>query len=268
VLLRARIGASLEKKRLRDQEKRHAATIEAQAAELAELNRTLEARVQQQVDELERVGRLRRYLAPQLAEAIVSSGDESMLESHRRQITVVFCDLRGFTAFAEAAEPEEVMAILGDYHAALGGLISRFEGTLERFAGDGLMVFFNDPLAIPDHAERAVRMAVAMRERVGELADGWRKLGYELGFGVGVAQGYATLGKIGFEGRYDYAAIGTVTNLAARLSGEATGGQILVPQRVCAVIEEIVEMEPVGELTLKGFAKPVPAFNVVRLKEN
>ena len=266
VLLRARIGASLEKKRLRDQEQRHAATIEAQAAELAELNRTLEARVQQQVDELERVGRLRRYLAPQLAEAIVSSGDESLLESHRRQITVVFCDLRGFTAFAESAEPEEVMGVLGAYHAALGELIFRFEGTLERFAGDGLMVFFNDPLPIPDHAERAVRMAVAMRERVGELAAGWRKLGYELGFGVGIAQGYATLGKIGFEGRYDYAAIGTVTNLAARLCGEAAEGQILIAQRLHAALEALVEAEPIDPLTLKGFLRPVPAYAVVALK--
>ena len=266
VLLRARIGASLEKKRLRDQEQRHAATIEAQAAELAELNRTLEARVQQQVDELERVGRLRRYLAPQLAEAIVSSGDESLLESHRRQITVVFCDLRGFTAFAESAEPEEVMGVLGAYHAALGELIFRFEGTLERFAGDGLMVFFNDPLPIPDHAERAVRMAVAMRERVGELAAGWRKLGYELGFGVGIAQGYATLGKIGFEGRYDYAAIGTVTNLAARLCGDAAEGQILIAQRLHAALEALVEAEPIDPLTLKGFLRPVPAYAVVALK--
>jgi adenylate cyclase len=174
-------------------------TIQAQASELAELNRTLEARVQQQVDELERVGRLRRYLAPQLAELIVSSGDESILASHRRQITVVFCDLRGFTAFAETSEPEEVMGVLREYHAALGELIFRFEGTLERFAGDGLMVFFNDPLPCPDPVERAVRMAVAMRTRVAELAQGWRKREYELDFGIGIAQGYATLGKIGFE---------------------------------------------------------------------
>jgi class 3 adenylate cyclase len=242
-------------------------TIQAQAAELAELNRTLEARVRQQVDELERVGRLRRYLSPQLAELIVSSGDESVLESHRREITVVFCDLRGYTAFAETAEPEELMGMLREYHAALGELIFCYEGTLERFAGDGLMVWFNDPLPCEDPAGRAVRMALAMRGRVGELAAGWRKRGHELGFGVGIAQGYATLGRIGFEGRFDYAAIGTVTNLAARLCGEAGSGQILVSRRVYAAVEERVEAEAVGELALKGLLRPVPAYNVVGLRE-
>jgi adenylate cyclase len=242
-------------------------TVQAQASELAEWNRTLEARVQQQVEELERVGRLRRYLSPQLAELIVSSGDESILESHRRQITVVFCDLRGFTAFAETSEPEEVMSVLREYHAALGELIYRFEGTLERFAGDGLMVFFNDPIPCPDPAERAVRMAVAMREQVGELARKWRKLGHELELGVGIAMGYATLGRIGFEGRFDYAAIGTVTNLAARLCGEADGGQILLDQRVCAAVDEVVEVQPLGEFTLKGFLKPISAFNVLDLRQ-
>ena len=242
-------------------------TIQAQAAELAELNRTLEARVRQQVDELERVGRLRRYLSPQLAELIVSSGDESVLESHRREITVVFCDLRGYTAFAETAEPEEIMGMLREYHAALGELIFCYEGTLERFAGDGLMVWFNDPLPCEDPAGRAVRMALAMRGRVDHLAAGWRKRGHELGFGVGIAQGYATLGRIGFEGRFDYAAIGTVTNLAARLCGEAGSGQILVSRRVHAAVEGQVEAEPVGELSLKGFVRPVPTYNVVTLKE-
>ena len=242
-------------------------TIQAQAAELAELNRTLEARVRQQVDELERVGRLKRYLSPQLAELIVSSGDESVLESHRREITVVFCDLRGYTAFAETAEPEELMGMLREYHAALGGLIFEYEGTLERFAGDGLMVFFNDPIPCPDPAARAVRMALAMRERVDELARSWRKRGHELGFGVGIAQGYATLGRIGFEGRFDYAAIGTVTNLAARLCGEAGSGQVLVSRRVHAAVEERVEAEAVGELALKGLVRPVPTYNVVALKE-
>nr|MBA2450263.1 GAF domain-containing protein [Chloroflexota bacterium] len=192
--------------------------------ELAELNWTLEARVSQQVEELERVGRLRRYLSPQLADLIVSSGDESILESHRRLITVVFCDLRGFTAFAETAEPEEVTGVLAEYHAAMGALIHRFGGTLDRFAGDGIMVFFNDPVPQPDHAERAVGMACAMRERAADLARGWRRAGYELGFGVGIAMGHATLGRIGFEGRYDYTAIGTVANLAARLCDEAGGG--------------------------------------------
>jgi class 3 adenylate cyclase/CheY-like chemotaxis protein len=266
ILLQARIGACLEKKRLRDQEKAHLGTIEAQAAELAEWNRTLEARVQQQVDELERVGRLRRFLAPQLAELIVSSGDERLLDSHRREITVVFTDLRGFTAFAETAEPEELMTVLREYHQAMGELIFRYEGTLERFAGDGLMVFFNDPVPCSDPAERAVRMAVAMRERVGELTRAWRKHGHDLGFGVGIALGYATLGRIGFEGRFDYGAIGTVTNLAARLCGEAEDGQILVSQRVHVAVEDLVEATPLGELSLKGFHRSVAAFDVLGLQ--
>lgn len=263
----ARVKSMLRIKALHDTVQEQAARLEAQAAQLAEWNRTLEARVAQQVAELERVGRLRRFVSPQLAEVIVSAGDEKLLESHRREITVVFCDLRGFTAFAETAEPEEIMRVLGEYHAAMGDLIFRFEGTLERFAGDGLMVFFNDPLPCPDPAARAVRMAVTMRERVGELSRAWRKRGYDLDFGVGIALGYATLGKIGFEGRFDYGAIGTVTNLAARLCDEARGGQILVSQRVYAAVEDLVEVEPSGELTLKGFLKPVPTFNVVRLKE-
>jgi class 3 adenylate cyclase len=241
--------------------------LQERTADLAELNRTLEGRVSKQVEELERVGRLRRYLSPQLVDLIVSSGNESMLDSHRRQITVVFCDLRGFTAFAETAEPEEVMSVLGEYHAALGELIRRFEGTIEHLAGDGLMVFFNDPLPQPDHTERAVRMAVAMHGRVAELARGWLKQGYELGFGVGIAMGYATLGQIGFEGRFEYGAIGTVSNLAARLCGEALGGQTLISGRVHRVIEELVEVEYIGELTLKGFHRPVAAFNVVGIKE-
>ena len=212
--LLARVRSLLRIKRYHD-------TIEAQAAELAAWNRELEQRVSEQVDALERMGRLRRFLSPQLAELVVSSGDESFLESHRREITVVFCDLRGFTSFAETVEPEDVMAVLGEYHAALGDLVHRFEGTLERFTGDGLMVIFNDPLACPDAPERAVRMALAMRARVAELAEGWSRRGYDLDFGVGIAQGHATLGRIGFEGRSDYAAIGSVTNLAARLCAEA-----------------------------------------------
>jgi class 3 adenylate cyclase len=241
-------------------------TVQAQAAQLAEWNRTLEQRVAAQLAELERVGRLKRFLSPQLAELIVSSGDEKLLESHRREITVVFCDLRGFTAFAETAEPEEVMGVLREYHAAMGALIFQFEGTLERFAGDGLMVFFNDPLPCPDPAARAVRMAVAMRGRAGELAAMWRKRGHELGFGVGIALGYATLGRIGFEGRFDYGAIGTVTNLAARLCSEAQGGQILISQRVYTAVEELLEAAPVGEFTLKGLHRPVAVYNVLRLK--
>ena len=242
--------------------KRYHDTIERQAAELAAWNRELEARVAVQVEELERVGRLRRFLAPQLADLIVTSGDESFLSSHRREITVAFCDLRGFTAFAETAEPEEVIEVLNEYHGALGDLIFRFEGTLEHFAGDGLMVFFNDPLPCADGPARAVRMAVAMRARAQDLADGWAKAGHDLALGVGIAQGYATLGQIGFEGRFDYAAIGTVTNLASRLCGEAGPWQILVTQRVQAATEDIAVSQPVGELTLRGFSKPVPAFGI------
>ncbi len=253
--LLARVASLLRVKHYHD-------TIERQAAELAEWNRELEERVAAQVEELERVGRLRRFLSPQLADLIVSSGDDSFLESHRRDITVVFCDLRGFTTFAETTEPEEVMEVLNDYHAALGELISRFEGTLERFAGDGLMVFFNDPLPCPDAADRAVRMAVAMRGRAQGLAEGWARRGTDLAMSIGIAQGYATLGRIGFEGRFDYAAIGTVTNLAARLCSEADPWQIVVTQRVQAAAEHIVVSEPLGDLTLRGFSKPIGAYDI------
>ncbi len=259
ILLRARIGACLEKKRLRDQE------IELRR-ELAEWNRTLEARVQEQVKQLERLERLKRFFSPQLAELIVSGGADDPLKTHRREITVVYLDLRGFTAFAETAEPEEVMNVLREYHAAMGQLIVEHEGTLEHFAGDGMLIFFNDPTPIPNPAEQAVRMALAMRKRVKELTVKWRKLGYELGFGVGIAQGYATIGAIGFEGRWEYGAIGTVPNLAARLCGEAKPGEILVPQRLLGTVDELVEAEPAGELTLKGFHRPVAAYNILRPK--
>ena len=234
--------------------------------QLAELNRTLEQRVAEQVGQLERLGRLKRFFSPQLAEAIVSGGAEDPLRSHRREVTVVFLDLRGFTAFAETAEPEEVMGVLREYHAAMGELILAHEGTLERFTGDGMMIFFNDPTPVPDPQERAVRMALAMRERVDDLARGWRKRGWALDFGVGIAQGYATIGAIGFEGRWDYGAIGTVTNLAARLCGEAQPGQILVSRRLYGTLEDLVDAAPVGELSLKGFSRPVSAFNVTGLK--
>jgi len=263
--LLGRVKSMLRIKALHDTAQEQGARLEAQAGELAEWGRTLERRVAEQLAELERVNRFRRFLSPQLADVIVSSGGEKLLESHRREITVVFCDLRGFTAFAETAEPEVVMEVLRAYHEAMGELIFRHEGTLERFAGDGLMVFFNDPVPCPDPAARAVQMAIGMRERVGELEVEWRKHGFRLEFGVGIALGYATLGKIGFEGRFDYGAIGTVTNLAARLCDAARGGQILVSQRVFAAVEGRVEAEPVGELGLKGFLKPTPAFNVVRL---
>jgi class 3 adenylate cyclase len=259
VLLRARIGACLEKKRLRDQEARH-------AAELADWNRTLEERVQEQVAQVERLGRLKRFFSPQLAELIVAGGTDDPLRTHRREITVVFLDLRGFTAFAETAEPEEVMGVLREYHEAMGRLIVEHEGTLERFTGDGMMVFFNDPVPVDNPAERGVRMAVAMRERVRELRAGWRKRGHDLDLGVGIAQGYATIGAIGFEGRWDYGAIGTVTNLAARLCAEAQGGQVLVTSRVAAAVEGLADAEEVGALSLRGLTRPVPTSNVVGLR--
>src|SRR5499425_1477409 len=231
--------------------------------EVAELNRGLEARVAEQVDELGRVGRLKRFLAPQLAELIVSHGDEKILESHRREIVVVFCDLRGYTAFTETAEPEEVLDFLREYHGALGPLVSRFEGTLDQFSGDGIMVFFNDPVPCADPAERAVNMAVAMRETAGTLTAAWRRRGRALGFGAGIAQGYATLGQIGFADRSGYTAIGTVCNLAARLCGEATDGQILVAGRVAAAVRETTALEDIGPLVLKGLTQPVSVFNVL-----
>jgi adenylate cyclase len=242
--------------------KRYHDTIENQAAELARWNRELEQRVQDQIEQLERVGRLRRFLPAQLADLIVSSGDESFLNGHRREITVVCCDLRGFTAFAETAEPEDVWKTLEEYHDALGDLISRFEGTLERFTGDGLVALFNDPIPCDDAPLRSVRMALAMRERVQELADSWQRRGHELAFGVGIAQGYATLGRIGFSGRFDYASIGSVTNLAARLCAEAAPWQILITQRVNAAAEDLIVSRLVGELTLRGFRQPVRAFEV------
>ncbi len=230
--------------------------------EVAELNRGLEARVAEQVEELGRVGRLKRFLAPQLAELIVSQGDEKILESHRREIVVVFCDLRGYTAFTETAEPEEVLDFLREYHGALGPLVSQFEGTLDQFSGDGIMVFFNDPVPIPDAAERAVRMTIAMREAASTLISGWRRLGRDLGFGAGIAQGYATLGQIGFSERSGYTAIGTVCNVAARLCAEAKDGQILISQRVAARLDDHITIEDIGSLALKGLMQPVATFNV------
>ncbi|HEY6688131.1 MAG TPA: response regulator [Propionibacteriaceae bacterium] len=245
--------------------KRYHDTITRQAAELAEWNTELQARVNTQLDELQRMNRLRRFLSPQVAELVINSGDDSVLGSHRREIVVVFCDLRGFTAFAESSEPEEVMGVLSEYHAALGELIFRYEGTLERFTGDGLMVFFNDPIPLEDPTQRAVEMALAMRDRVAGLVEGWSRLGHDLGFGVGIAQGFATLGRIGYEGRFDYAAIGTVTNLAARLCGEADAGQVLVSQRVFSALEAVAAGEPVGALELKGFSRPIRVFRVSRM---
>jgi adenylate cyclase len=257
--LAARVRSMLRIKSLHDR-------AEALAAEVREWNVSLERRVAEQLAELERVGRLRRFFSPQLAEAILSGGAADPLPSHRRDITVVFCDLRGFTAFAETSEPEEVMGVLREYHAAAGALILEYEGTLERFTGDGMMVFFNDPVPVPDAAERAVRMAVAIRDRIERMSRDWAARGYALSLGIGIAQGYATLGAIGFEGRWDYGAIGTVTNLAARLCGEAAGGEILVSQRVHAGVHALVEAEAPQSLALKGFSRPVAAWRVAGLK--
>jgi class 3 adenylate cyclase len=257
--LLARVKSLLRIKELND-------TVQSQSAQLSEWNKNLERRVREQLGQLERLERLKRFFSPQLAEMIVSGDAEDPLKTHRRDLTVVFLDLRGFTAFAESTEPEEVMAVLHEYHAAMGRLILEYEGTLEHFAGDGMMIFFNDPIPVDNGAERAIRMTLAMRDKVQELKHKWRKLGYDLDFGVGIAQGYATLGAIGFEGRWEYGAIGSVPNLAARLCGEAKPGEILVSQRVAGSVEDLVEAASVGELTLKGFHRPIAAFRIVGLR--
>jgi len=234
--------------------------------QIEEWNRTLEDKVKQQVDQIQRISRLKRYFSPQVAETILESEDYNLFKGHRREITAVFLDLRGFTAFSDSAEPEEVLALLRSYHAEMGNLIFKFEGTLERFAGDGIMVFFNDPIPCDDATEKAVRMAVEMRARVKQLRQEWLNKGYDLDLGVGLAAGFATLGSIGFEGRMDYGAVGNVTNLAARLCGEAKGGQILTDQKTLSKIEDLIEAEFLGELHLKGFARPVPALSIAKLK--
>jgi class 3 adenylate cyclase len=251
-LLRARVGASLEKKALRD--------------EVRDWNRKLEERVQEQVAQLGRLGRLKDFFSPQLAESIVNGGGEDLLKTHRREVVVVFLDLRGFTTFTDSSEPEEVMAVLGEYHRVMGQLIMAHEGTLERFAGDGLMIFFNDPIKLENPTANAVKMALEMQEKFAPLRAAWKKRGFDLDLAIGIAQGYATLGAIGFEGRWDYACIGSVTNLAARLCGDAKGGQILTNQKTLARIEEATQAEPLGEVTLKGIAQPVPVFNVTGFK--
>ena len=258
--LLARVRSLLRIKQLYD-------TVETQSAQLAELNRTLEQRVTEQVGQLERLSKLKRFFSPQLAELIVTGGADDPLRTHRRDVTVVFLDLRGYTAFAETAEPEEVMGVLREYHREMGTLVLAHEGTLERFAGDGMMVFFNDPVVVPNPEERAVRMALAMRERVAELATGWRKRGYDLDVGLGLAKGFATIGAIGFEGRLDYGAIGSVTNLAFRLCSEARPGQVLAAKRVAAAVEELVDVEAVGDLALRGFSRPVPTVALLKLRD-
>ena len=265
--LLARVRSLLRIKELYDKSQDLYATVEAQAQKLAEWNHTLEQRVAEQVSQLERLGRLKRFFAPQIAELIVAGAADDPLKSHRRELTVVFGDLRGFTAFAETTDPEEVMGVLSEYHQVVGELIVAHEGTLERFTGDGVMVFFNDPVPVENAPERAVRMAVAMRASIGALREKWHKRGYELDHGVGVAIGYATIGAIGFEGRLDYTPVGTVVNLAARLCTEARPGQILLSQRMLTTVEHLIDVEPVGDLTLKGFHRPITAFNVLRIKE-
>ncbi|HUK93418.1 MAG TPA: response regulator [Gaiellaceae bacterium] len=246
--------------------KRYHDTIKAQAEELAELNRTLEQRVQAQVDELERLGRLRRFLSPQLADAVVSSEDETILSSHRRQVAMLFADLRGWTSFADAVEPEELMRVLGEFHDVIGRLVKRFDATVGFLEGDGVQLFFNDPIEIPDAALRAVQLGCALREEMTALKSVWAKRGHELDVGIGIALGYATCGEVGFDGRSDYAAIGAVTNLAARLADEATGGQVLIAQRLYAEVDQDVDVVPVGEFTLKGFRLPVAAYDVVAVR--
>lgn len=238
-------------------------TIERQAEQLAELNRALESRVEEQGGEIERMSRLKQFFSPQLAEMILQGGAADPLEPHRCRLTVAFLDLRGFTAFAETEEPEEVMVVLREYHAAMGKLIMKHEGTLERFAGDGMMVFFNDPIPVENPEERAVVMAHEMRAAAFALKEGWDRRDYHLGFGVGIANGYATIGAVGFEGRTDYAAIGTVTNLAARLCDEAEHGQIVVSRRLFNSVDELFHGELIGEFDLKGFRRPITAYNVV-----
>jgi class 3 adenylate cyclase len=234
--------------------------------DLNKLNQQLEQRVTDQVSEIERMGRLRRFLPAQVADLIVASGAEKQLESHRREITALFCDLRGFTGFSESSDPEDVMALLREYHAAIGGIISKYGGTLERYAGDGVMVVFNDPIPVDNPALQAVSMAIEMRGAIGALVEKWRKLGHDIGFGIGIAHGFATLGTIGFEGRFDYAAIGTVSNVASRLCDEAKPGQILISPRVLMAVENDVAVEPVGDFALKGIRRPLAAYNVLATK--
>jgi class 3 adenylate cyclase len=249
----ARVQSLLRIKRLHEETKR-------QAAQLAEWSATLERRVAEQVAENERLSKLKRFFSPQLAELIVSGGSEDPLRSRRREIVVVFLDLRGFTAFSETFEPEEVMRTLGTYHAAMGRLVMEHEATLERFTGDGMMIFLGDPVPVENAAEKGVRLALAMRAAALELSAGWKNRGVDLGLGIGIAQGFATVGAIGFEGRIDYGAIGTVTNLASRLCQQAKAGEIILSQRIHSEVSELVDAEDLGELQLHGFARPARAF--------
>jgi class 3 adenylate cyclase len=258
--LSARVRSMLRIKALHD-------TVTTQAQEIARWNVTLERRVAEQVGQLEQMSRLKRFFSPPLADAILAGGAADPLQPHRREISVVFLDLRGFTAFAEMSEPEEVSEVLGAYHNEVGQIIQAHEGTLERFTGDGMMIFFNDPVPVPNPEERAIRMAEAMRARVRVLGTEWRRRGYDLDLSMGIAKGYATIGAIGFEGRQDYAAIGSVTNLAFRLCTEAAGNQILISQRIHVAVADLVNVKEIGPLQLKGFHRPVPAYEIVDLKQ-
>ena len=251
-LLRARVGACLEKKALRD--------------EVREWNSKLEERVQEQLAQLDRLGRLKGFFSPQIAESIISGGGEDLLKTHRREVVVVFLDLRGFTAFTDSCEPEEVMGVLDEYHRMMGQLIMAHDGTLEHFAGDGIMIFFNDPIPLEKPAENAISMALAMQRQFAPLRAAWKKRGFDLDLGIGITQGYATLGAVGFEGRWEYACIGSVANLASRLCNEAKGGQILINRKSYSRIEDVVQAEPLGDLVLKGIAQPVPVLNITGVK--
>jgi adenylate cyclase len=255
----ARVRSMLRIKELHDK-------VQAQSEQLSGWNQLLEKRVAEQLAEIERISRLQRFLAPQVAKMIASSdaSEAQLASSHRREITVVFCDLRGFTSFTDSSEPEEVMEVLREYHESLGELIFRHEGTIERFLGDGIMIIFNDPLPCPEHTKRAVGLALDMREQVDRLAKEWRRKGHNLGLGIGIASGYATLGQIGFEHRREYSAIGGVTNLASRLCGEAQPSQIVISQRVFGSIEALVAAAHIGDLSLKGFNRPIAAYEILR----
>jgi adenylate cyclase len=243
-------------------------TIQDQKAELAEWNKKLESRIEEQLAKLEKMGNLKRFLSPHLAEMVLAGETVDPLKPHRSAVTVVYIDLRGFTAFSQVSEPEEIMTVLNEYHAEMGALIQKFDGTIDHFVSDGIMVIFNDPVPVPNPTELAIRMVIAMRERIADLKMQWQKRGYELDCGFGIAHGYATIGAIGFGGRWDYSTIGTVANLASRLCDEAKGPQIIIDQKTLSHIEDIVETEPLGLLDLKGFPKPINSFNVIRLKDD
>jgi class 3 adenylate cyclase/CheY-like chemotaxis protein len=265
--LLARVRSMLRIKALHDKVVDQAETLAKQASELVDWNRALEERVANQVEELARLSRLQRFLAPQVAALIAArDGSGNLLQSHRREVTVVFCDLRGFTAFTDTSEPEDVMSVLREYHETVGEIIFRHEGALERFAGDGILTIFNDPVPCADHPQRAVRMALELREGIGQLTRRWQSRGYSLGFGMGIAVGFATLGQIGFERRHEYAAVGSVTNLASRLCDEAKAGQIVVSRRFHGLVESLVEAVSLGDLTLKGFNRMVPAYDIIGLR--